>query len=404
MLLRDKLRDELERKRDRLADDLREQASLSAKYLEILERFCTATPDEINDRLGGSSDCGAFPAEPRSGDSFAVSFGTKWTNHEAAREWAAEILTGRTTFAADGSQLYVEKETTLPIGAVQIGWLENPHDASKAYEKGGSFELLTPNDLLSDSDEPFDPSTKVGERRFYAEAERVGEFLSKHKGWQDRGERMPLAFFDGTLLVSFSLPRTTLQKNFVRTMVNLVRHSRDVRVPVIGYIDRSFARDLVTMLEQFSGSAEKTKSAVYDAGLLNRRAENGERILPDWGDHTPFFYSRRSGLADYIDSASGNALVGFSYLQTTADAAPARLDIPAWIYDDGLLDELVDVVRAECIVGLGYPYPLEAADQAALISGTDRDVFFRALQDFATREKLDFSVSRKNASKARRRG
>lgn len=402
MLLLDKLRDELERKRDRLADDLREQAAHGAKYLKILQRFCNATRDEIDERLGSSSDCGAFPVEPRRSDSFAVSLGTKWTNHESAREWASTVLNGRTTFAADGSQLYVEKETTLPIGAVQVGWLENPHDAAKPYEKGGSFELLTPNDLLSDGDEPFDPSTKVGERRFYAEAERVGEFLSKHKGWRDRGERMPLAFFDGTLLVSFSLPRTTLQKNYVRTMVNLVRHSRDMRVPMIGYIDRSFARDLVTMLEQFSGSTEKSRGSVYDASLLNRRAE--KKTLPAWGDRTPFFYSRRSGLADYIDAASGNALVGFIYLRTTADGSPARLDIPAWIYEDGLLDELVDVVRAECVVGLGYPYPLEAADQAALISGTDRDVFFRALQDFATREKLDFSVSRKNASKARRRG
>lgn len=402
MLLRDQLRDELNRKRDDLAKDLQDRVVEAVAYLKTLARFEKATQQEIEEKLSSLADCGAFPAES-GGGKFTVPFDNNWTNHEAAREWAADVLTGRTTFAADGSQLYVEKETTLPIGAIQIGWFENPHDGSRPYEKNGSFELLTPNDLLKDREEPFDPSTRVGERRFHAEAERAGEFFTKHEGWQERGERMPLAFFDGTLLVSFSLPRTTLQKSFVQTMVNLVRHSRDVRVPIIGYIDRSFARDLVTMLGCFSGEPTENKTTLYDGALLNMRAGRANRILDNWGDRTNFFYSRRSGLADYLDAASGQALVGFSYLQTTADGAPARLDIPSWCFEDGLLDEIVDVVRAECIVGLGYPYPLEAADQAAVISNIDRDVFFRALQDFATREKLDFSVSRKNASKARRR-
>ncbi len=403
MLFREKLFDEFDRKRDDLADDLREHAAETGGYIDALGRFANASADEIAERLGGADDSGALPAEAAEKGSIAVPFGISWTNHEAAREWAADVLDKRTTFAADGSQLYAEKETTLPIGAVQIGWFENPHEGARPHEKNATFELLTPKDLLKDQSEPFDPSTRVGERRFHAEAERAGEFLSKHKGWRERGERMPLAFFDGTLLVSFSLPRTTLQKAYVQTMVNLVRHSRDVRVPIIGYIDRSFARDLVTMLSHFGGGAISAKGTVYDAALLSRKNERSGRLLPHWGDRTRFFYSRRSGLAEYNDAESGRALVGFSYLQTTADDAPARLDIPSWIYDDGLLDELIDVVRAECIVGLGYPYPLEAADQAAVISNIDRDIFFRALQDFASREKLDFSVSRKNASKARRR-
>jgi NurA-like 5'-3' nuclease len=79
------------------------------------------------------------------------------------------------------------------------------------------------------------------------------------------------------------------------------------------------------------------------------------------------------------------------------------LDIPAWVYEQGFLNELIDVVRAECVIGLGYPYPLETADQTAVISGRDREVFLRALQELATREKLDFSVARKDTSKARRR-
>jgi hypothetical protein len=67
------------------------------------------------------------------------------------------------------------------------------------------------------------------------------------------------------------------------------------------------------------------------------------------------------------------------------------------------LEETIDAVRAECVIGLGYPYALETADATAVISARDRELFFRALQEFAKRGKLNFSVSRKDASKGRRR-
>jgi hypothetical protein len=108
-------------------------------------------------------------------------------------------------------------------------------------------------------------------------------------------------------------------------------------------------------------------------------------------------------LSAFVDQQTGKSIVGFVYLQTTADGAPARIDVPAWIYECGLLEQTLDTVRAECVVGLGYPYALETADQTAVITIRDREIFLRALQDFASREKLNFSVSRKNASKGRRR-
>jgi hypothetical protein len=91
------------------------------------------------------------------------------------------------------------------------------------------------------------------------------------------------------------------------------------------------------------------------------------------------------------------------YLQTTSNAIPARLDIPVWVYESGLLEEVIDAVRAECIVGLGYPYALETADATAVLTVRDRETFLRALQDFAARENLNFLVSNKRMSKARRR-
>jgi hypothetical protein len=305
------------------------------------------------------------------------------------------------TFAADGSQIYTGKETLVPIAAVQIGWFENPHDGDSAYERNARFELLTPADLLAEWEEPMNPDIRVEAARYLGEVGRLGEFLKKKSGWRSRGERMPLAFFDNPLLVPFS--QKGLQKKFLDATVALVELSKDTGVPLVGYVDRSYSRDILSMIEAFIGAERKTASAVFDASVIRGRRADGSRVLNTWGDRTCFCYSTRRGLEGFLDPATGRSSVGFTYLQTTADSAPARLDIPSWIYETGSLNEVIDIVRAECVVGLGYPYALETADQAAVISTRDREVFFRALQELTTREKLDFSVARKDASKQRRR-
>lgn len=403
MLFREKLQDELAQKNTDFQLHLREQSRELEFYLATLAELEQTPFAEIDRRFAETENIGALPAgELEKQGSFLFPFAHSWQNHEQARGWAFDVLADRTTFAVDGSQVYVEKETSLPIGAIQIGWFENPHNAEQSYEKNVRFRILSPRELLENQGEPINPETRVGEERFHAEAAKVGEFLTRKNGWRERGEKMPLAFFDGTLLVSFSLPQTKLQTSFVRAMVDLVRHSREMQVPMIGYIDRSFARDLISLLCNF-GSVSAENRTLYDASMLHRTINGFEKVSKSWGDRTCFCYSKRRGLSAFTDAETGRPLVGFSYLQTSADSSPARLDIPAWIYEQGLLNELLDVVRAECVIGLGYPYALETADQTALISMQDREVFFRALQEFATREKLDFSVTRKQASKGRRR-
>ena len=68
------------------------------------------------------------------------------------------------------------------------------------------------------------PETKVGQFRFEAEVEKVEEFLQKKSGWQERGERMPLAFYDGTLLLSTPHPQSGLQDSFTNKLVELVQN------------------------------------------------------------------------------------------------------------------------------------------------------------------------------------
>ncbi len=404
MLYRELLTNELKNQREDFQVYAREQANDLSFYLNALRELERTDFTELQKKLDNFENVGAIPAEELNFQkSFTFQFNESWKNHEEARVWAHEILENRTTFAADGSQLYAEKDTSLPVGAIQIGWFENPHSVTERYEKNAYFEILSPKVLLEMQDEPMNPETRVGEKRFHAEVEKTREFLNKKKDWRTRGERMPLAFFDNTLLVSFSLPQTDLQNSFLTAAVNLVKLSRETEVPLVGYVDRSFSRDLIHLLDAFSGNRRDDNRTLYDATVLHSERENNSAVLTNWGDRTCFCHSDRKGLNMFIDPETDKSLVGFVYLQTTADNTPARLDIPAWIYENGLLDEVIDTVRAECVIGLGYPYVLETADQTALITMRDREIFLRALQVFAKENNLNFKVSRKNASKGRRR-
>lgn len=374
-------------------------------YLVKLGKLCRTNHADILKRLEFSQNVGALPSdELTKTENFAFSFEEKnWLNHEQARAWAHKILHRRTTFAADGSQLFVEREISLPVAAVQIGWFENPHDDTQSYEKKAEFFVLSPEELLQDQEEPVIPETRVGQKRFEAEVAKIGEFLLKKEGWQQRGERLPVAFFDGTLLISFALPRTVLQEGFIAAMVSLAKLSRQTRVPLVGYIDRSYARDLLGLLDALEGRKTDSKRTLDDASILHAAVSEELKTLKNWGDRTIFCYSQRRGLNAFTDDETGKSIVGFCYLQTTTGNPPARLDIPSWIYEEGFLDEVLDVVRAECVVGVGYPYPLETADQTAVISLRDREIFLQTLHGFAQKNDLNFRVSRKSASKNRRR-
>lgn len=403
MLYRELLTGELHNQREDFQNYVREQANDLSFYLNALREIEKLNCAEIKQKLTYTENVGAIPAdEIDNRKSFTFCFKQSWSNHEQARAWAAEVLRNRTTFAADGSQLYAEKETSLPIAAIQIGWFENPHNDEFSYEKNAHFYVLSPEKLLS-QDEPVIPETKVGQYRFEAEIEKAKEFLEKKTGWRERGERMPLAFYDGTLLLSTPHPETGMQANFTNKLVELVRFSRDTEVPIIGYVDRSYARDLLTLLDTYTRKTDTGIKNLHDSTILHAEIDDTPPVLQSWGDRTCFCYSNRRGLSAFNDPETGKSLVGFTYLQTTGESAPARIDVPSWIYEQGLLEEVLNTIRAECVIGLGYPYALEAADQTAVITVRDREIFLRALQDFAVREKLNFSVSRKSVSKGRRR-
>jgi hypothetical protein len=350
---------------------------------------------------------GARPSYPsdeleRAGGT-VVRFEASWRSHEEARRWAAGVLSNRATFAADGSQLFPGREVSVPVAAVQVASFENPHTPEGRYLKDVHFEVITPEELRAGGRGFDSPEQVVGARRFELEADAVCAFLERRRNWRADGKRMPLAFFDNTLI--FSSPRGDTEsffKRYASALTRLIALSRETEVPVVGYVDHSYAPDVRDLLEAFYKDLPETSA--YDAQILHARArDGGAPLLESWGDRTIFWHCRRRNLAAGFFDERGEPLVGFVYLQTTSDGHPARLDIPAWVHEAGLLEEVADAVRAECVVGNGYPYAVETADEAALMTARDREQFLRVMQDFAEQNRLDFRLSRKAASKGRRR-
>ena len=386
MIFRELLANQLAEKKMDFTEFSEQQRDSLEVYLSKIKKLEQTPVEDLQNRFQFKEETGAMPSvELSKHKSFSISFTESWNNHEESRKWAFEVLQNRTTFAVDGSQIPPTRDVSMTVAAVQVGWFENPHSESVRYEKNAEFFILSPSDLM-----PTPAETRVSERRIHEEVRKVREFLEKKSGWRERGERMPLAFYDNTLLVPFPLSSDS-QSKYIGEMQNLILLSAQTQVPLVGYVARSFSRDLLTFLDEFD-SERSNADLLYDADILF------PRILRFWGDRTCFCYAKRKGLTEFFGDT-----IGFVYLQTTSNATPARLDIPSWIFEKGLLEEVLNVIRAECIIGLGYPYALETADQTAVITTQDREMFYRALQDFAKENNLNFTVSRKAASKGRRR-
>ncbi len=347
------------------------------------------TAAALGDALGGLDQAvGAFPTEEWD----TTPPGAWWRpftaragdTHEAWRAWAMQTLSGVTTCAVDGSQIYTSSDWSIDVGAVQVGRFINGH-AKDAYEKDLSFEAIPASELYDDTNQEYRPREKVDLMRFVAECESLTDWIGQSDASGDR-----LAIFDGSLIVSFAAnPR--YRKDYVDAVVALLEASETHQVPVVGYIDASRARDLGTMIAA-AAHAEQTQ-----------RVTDGV-WLPDapWGARTPAFISaRKQGLEGYGSHARA---VAFVYLRASSRRRPARLEFPSWVVAAGRTEWMTDIVRAEIVAQSdGYPYAVETADVLAVLTQADRDRFHALFQEFADRNGFNAYLSGKSASKRRRR-
>ena len=377
----------LQRKRDQFQRFDRSWQSSLAVYQERWQQLCGAPADELDQWLTSRPDAvGSRPLQPLPAPCGICPSGLQWSNRQSSLAWVEQQLSGVTTFAVDGSQVFPSKDLSLPVALVQVGWFENPHHPDRPYAKDIELDVMTPRDLETTSTaQPLE--RKVNQRRFQMETQRLVRYIQQVK----EPERC-LVFFDGSLVATFAEAYGEADRMaYVDALTELIEASETHRVPLVGYVDTSAAHDLTNLLVQRTPSLAAT-APVTDARLLNRYMA--------WGDSTPIFQCDRGGiLAAY--GAHGRRIC-FTYLKTN-QGDPARIEMPLWMYEAGITEQVLHWVRAETVVGGGYPYAIETADQTAVLQSRDRQVFFRILQDWAAQERLTLGWSRKMMSKRSRR-
>lgn len=391
------VRNALQAKRDAFTMYGRGALRTRQRYEEILAWLSGQSSDELANMLTPHKRPGARPTgEHVEGRPMGVIM--PWqqepSDHQEARKWALDTLRRVPTLAVDGSQIFPSTDFSIPVGAVQVGWFENPHHPDKDYEKNIHFEILAPHELADDeNDASAFSGRQVNLRRFECECETIIAYMQDARIKQPP----PVCFFDGSLAISFAAQMAPpLRGRYITAVHSLIETSEETHVPLVGYVATSNARDLTTMLQHLTD--DERLPPLSDASLL--------RAHMAWGDHTESFVCARDDLLfeegnehlDYYDRLL------FLYLKTTSRGTPGRLDMPAWMLEDGLLPWVIDIIRAECIVGRGYPYAIETADATAVITTEDQERFYRLFQEFLEEQVgLDLRYSRKAYSKQRRR-
>jgi len=389
MLHPNKLRAALDAKKEtfsRAEANLLEDISRLKAALQNLPSLSLA---EIDARLSAIPDPGARPTQEQACfPSVVVPFLNTWTNKEESLAWAKTVLQGITTIAADGSQIPPSKDLSIPVGVVQVGWFENKHQPGGKYVKDIACKVLGPEDLAEDErEEGGFPDWIINWKRFEMEVDCLAVYMDRHR----YDAVKPLCFFDGSLVVSFAqhmLPER--QRRYTNAVQRLLNLSTETRIPLVGFVDTSYANDLAVMLSHIYSYSIRRR--VSDAALVNP--------LMKWGDRTQVYTCARddSVLDRYYDT------IDFVYLKTSSEHPPARVEFPRWVYDENQHERVLNLVRAECLIGNGYPYPCETVDAVAVLRMEDRDYFLNIFQEFAQDNHLSLRFSKKAISKRRRRG
>ena len=401
MVFRDKIFAQLTAKQMGFRNYNNDARNDAQAYAEAVAKLATLSSSEIQRTVAHLPTPGAWPTEEfDDARALQMRFPPEFNNHEQARHWAAETLLQHTILAADGSQILPVKEFSIPVAAVQVAWFVNAHTHAGRYIKDADFQVLAPDELMIEfNGERIVSESQVNLKRFELEIATLCRLMQEIAADPSLLEKRPLALFDSSLVISFADRLQEDQRRaYADLVLQLLRCSEATRVPLIGYVDTSYARDLTHLLENCFHLRESDK--IHDAQLVND--------LLKWGDRTPLFVCAR-GSADKRQQGVLESLaeyrrgIGFVYLKTHSTLPPARLEIPLWIYEAGWLDEVLDLIRAEVIVGNGYPYVLETADAAAVITARDRDAFYAIFQKFAQDQNIDLRISQKAVSKFRRR-
>ncbi len=341
-------------------------------------------------------------------------FDMTFTNIKDMMDWAIKRTKGITICGTDGSQIYSTSDISIPISLVQAVCNINDHKGQKnSYRTETETEVLSPLDLLIELGGVNGPKQRiisqepVNAKRFELEMNLLEKEM---KNCIKNNTEQALFLSDGSLILSFlsKMSQSTSTKH-LNALNSALKASETYRYPLVGYVDTSAAKDAVNMINSLSGSKKIEGLFITDAIFLSHyiRSKSGLNQEIKWGDRTCVFICDRN---DEIYQKY-NKKIAFFYIKLNNEMM-ARVEFPKWCLnkkkeENGkifypIVEFIADLMRAESVLGSGYPYIIDQCHHKAVIKGKERLKFLRLFQKFSEVNKLNLRIRNKARSKMTR--
>lgn len=198
-------------------------------------------------------------------------------------------------------------------------------------------------------------------------------------------QKTVVALLDGSL-IPWSVEKLpeAYRKNYFARMEAALDQLKNMQVPVIGYISKSRASDIVNDLRVFVCPYDFSDCRKY-CGTIDEENFPCSKIWPA-ADRQIFAdmlaKAERSALfksgVGAASAISSNQQICFCYLNVGSEIA--RLEFPLWLAADAqMCDQALAIVLSQADKGLGYPVSLAEAHNLAVIRAAEKERFFQLM-------------------------
>ncbi len=304
-----------------------------------------------------------------------------------------------TALATDGSQIPLDRHAVAPCFLLNVGKIvlhygsgERPCLTSQATLHYKDEDIYL-ND--GEADAAVISEKEVATRRMLAESAALAALIAQHH------TREAIALVDDPLILVFADQRekTDDQRKIVEDFCAMLQAAQTARTPVVGYVSRPGARDVIGALRLTLCADDCAHDAQSPCTELARLIDAPlfARLLPQPGDRSPMFVSEARSLALYPHAQR----ILFFYLNVGTEIA--RIEIPQWVAEDAALLDRVHVLSYDqACKGQGYPVALAEAHERAVVRGPERAAFFQLVESAFVRADLPALQTRKALAKRTR--
>ena len=317
--------------------------------------------------------------------------------------------------AADGSQIEADRHFSarcflLNTGAVSLSYGAHAsaklYNTPRLYSSDDELVIRDPNGL---SETPVEGNL-LGIKRSVEECRELVELAR-----QEPPEAPALALVDGTLIEWALLPyadrpyivRELLDKGMLASFEELRKLSVSRDLALASYISYPGSSDVVNALRVILCPHEAADCDRYCTKFANgqRACDAVSGVIDRELFSSNLAPGERSGVfrssSSVLEKGYGEHWIFFYYLNASGEIA--RIEVPKWVAEnEELLDLSHSIILDQCKKGFGYPVVLSEAHEQAVVTGRDRDAFYRLVEETMLGSKLPVHVSAKSFCKKTR--